>query len=55
MNRALADMEQEIRALARKDQVRLLRALLEMDLAAADDYVACAQRVQALPAVLIAA
>ena len=59
MVRAFADIEQEIRALGRNDQVRLLRALLEelealpnalskrvlraeieMDLAAANDYVA---------------
>jgi hypothetical protein len=59
MVRVLADIEQEIRALGRSDQVRLLRALLEalealprpmsprvlrteieMDLAAANDYVA---------------
>jgi hypothetical protein len=59
MARNFADIEQEIRALGRNDQVRLLRALLEelealpvtmsprvlraeieMDLAAANDYVA---------------
>ena len=59
MVRVFADIEQEIRALGRNDQVRLLRALLEelealpnalskrvlhaeieMDLAAANDYVA---------------
>jgi hypothetical protein len=59
MVRAFADIEQEIRALGRSDQVRLLRALLEeleaipdamsprvlraaieIDLAAANDYVA---------------
>ena len=58
MARVFADIEQEIRALGRSDQVRLLRALLEelealpdamsprvlraeieMDLAAANDYV----------------
>ena len=57
--RVIADIEQEIRALGRNDQVRLLRALLdelealpramsprllraeiEIDLAAANDYVA---------------
>ena len=59
MLRILSDIEQEIRALGRNDQVRLLRALLdelealpnamsprvvraqiEIDLAAANDYVA---------------
>ena len=60
MVRVFADIEQEIRALGRSDQVRLLRALLEeleaplpdamsprvlraeieIDLAAANDYVA---------------
>ena len=59
MARVFADIEQEIRALGRSDQVRLLRVLLEevkalpdamspralraeieMDLAAANDYVA---------------
>jgi hypothetical protein len=59
MARVIADIEQEIRALGRNDQVRLLRALLdeleappptmsprvlhaeiEIDLAAANDYVA---------------
>ena len=59
MARVFADIEQQIRALGRNDQVRLLRALLEeldalpdamsprvlraeieMDLAAANDYVA---------------
>jgi hypothetical protein len=59
MARAFVDIEQEIRALGRNDQVRLLRALLdelealpsamsprvlraeiETDLAAANDYVA---------------
>jgi hypothetical protein len=59
MTRFFADIEQEIRALGRTDEVRLLRALLdelealpdampprvlraeiEMDLAAANDYVA---------------
>ena len=59
MVRVFADIEQEIRALGRNDQVRLLRALLEelealphamsprvlraeieIDLAAANDYVA---------------
>jgi len=59
MARVFADIEQEIRALGRNDQVRLLRALLdelealpkamsprvlraeiEMDLVAANDYVA---------------
>jgi hypothetical protein len=59
MARAFADIEQEIRALGRNDQVRLLRALLdelealpdamsprvlraeiETDVAAANDYVA---------------
>ena len=59
MARVFADIEQEIRALGRSDQVRLLRALLEelealpdampprvlraeieIDLAAASDYVA---------------
>jgi hypothetical protein len=59
MARVVADIEQEIRALGRNDQVRLLRALLdelealpstmsprvlraeiEIDLAAANDYVA---------------
>ena len=59
MARVFTDIEQEIRALGRSDQVRLLRALLdelealpdtmsprvlraeiEMDLAAANDYVA---------------
>ena len=59
MARDFADIEQEIRALGRNDQVRLLRALLESlealpaamsprvlraeietDLAAANDYVA---------------
>ena len=57
--RAFADIEEEVRALGRNDQVRLLRALLdelealpdamsprvvraqiEIDLAAANDYVA---------------
>ena len=59
MARVLADIENEVRALGRNDQVRLLRALLdalealpegmsprriraeiEVDLAAANDYVA---------------
>jgi class 3 adenylate cyclase len=59
MVRVLSDIEQEIRALGRNDQVRLLRALLEelealpdamsprvvraqieIDLAAANEYVA---------------
>ena len=58
MVRVFADIEQEIRALGRSDQVRLLRALLEelelpdamsprvlraeieIDLAAANDYAA---------------
>ncbi len=59
MGRVVADIEQEIKALGRSDQVRLLRALLdelealpgtmsprilraeiEMDLAAANDYIA---------------
>jgi len=59
MARIVADIEQEIRALGRNDQVRLLRALLdelealpeamsprvlraeiEIDLVAANDYVA---------------
>jgi len=59
MMRAFTEIEQDIRALGRRDQVRLLRALLdelkalpdamsprvlraeiELDLAAANDYVA---------------